>query len=154
MGSRPLWRRPRVEPGGVLSLLELVASEYPGLLRFTIESLEASPARLALLELVKVFEVERPAELIERTERAAVQLDRLELNAKRKWIDPAEYFGGDALPAEALSQFAEARATRWQLHGRRRPPELVRVNRLLRDAASREGAADLVRVFLADPPRK
>ncbi len=150
MGSRPQWRRPRVEPGGTLALLELVASESPHLVRFTVETLADSPARVVLLELVKLFGIKQPAELIGRLPQASAQLDRLEIHAKG-WRVPRDLFGEDALPAAVLSSFAEARANRGRRQGRRRPPELMRVDRLLRMAAERERSADLVGKYLEAP---
>ena len=153
MGARHRWRRPKVEPGATMALVELVASEYPELLRFVVDSLAGSEARLALLEVVKAFDAENPIELVQLASTAAAQLDRLEMHAIRKrWKDPA-YFG-DSLPAEILERFARARINRTHQQGLERPPELLRGDRLLRVAAEKERAADLVNGLLRDPARK
>ncbi len=149
MGARPQWRRPKAEPGAVLALLEVVASESPDILPFAVESLAASPARLALLGVVEVLDVAHLAELVERTARAVGQLDRLEVHPR--WTNPDDVFGADALPAAVLSRLADVRAGR--LRGRLKPATL-RVQRRLRAAASRERAAALVHDFLSEPPRK
>ncbi len=156
MGSRPSWRRPPdwLQPGAGLAALELVASEDPDLLPFVVEALAASPARSVVLELAKLFDVRQPGELAARATRAASQLDRLEKNASRRWTDPREFLGPQALPAALLSRFAAARAARWQRRARPRLPELVRLDRRLRVAAGKERAAALVRDFLTDPPGK
>ncbi len=154
MGS-PRWRERRewVQPGAGLAALELVASEYPELLPFVVEGLAASPARREVLELVEVFGVRRPAELVEHGAAAAAQLDRLELLARRRWSTPRELIGANALSASVLSRFADARAERWRRRGRQRRPELVRIDRRLRAAAGKERAAAMVREFLSDSPR-
>ncbi len=151
----PRWRGRRewLQPGAALAALELVASEDPALLPFVVEGLAASPAREMVLELVELFGVRRPAELVERAAKAAAQLDRLELLARRRWSTPRELIGPGAFPASILSRFAEVRADRWRRIGRERRPELVRVDRRLRSAAGKERAAELVREFLTDPPR-
>ena len=147
MGSRPTWRRPRVEPGATLALLELVASEYPDLLRFTIESLAASPARLDLLELTKFFGVEHPSQLIEKVRLAVNQLNRLEAHATR-WMEPSERFGKETLPTDVLARVASTRSDRLRRKGQPQPSELVRVEHRLAMLAQRERSADLVRDLL------
>ena len=148
----PGWGGPHPELAEALALVELVASESPELLRFAVESLAASPARLALLELVELFDVDRPTELISRALTAVAQLDRLELHARR-WKAPVDHFGEDALPAAVLASVARARADRWRRQGRNRPGELMRVDRRLREAARHERTANMVREFLADRER-
>ncbi len=152
MGPRQNWRRPRVEPGATLALLELVASEAPDLLTFTIESLSSSPARREFLQVAKDFGVEQPAQLIERFRLAVYQLNRLEAHAIR-WKEPQERFGQEALPAALLARVASARSDRWRRMGKTRPSELVRVDRRLAVLARRERSAELVREILEEKPR-
>ncbi len=145
------WRRRRVEPSATLALLELVASEAPDLLTFTIESLSSSPARRELLQVAKDFGVEQP-QLIERFRLAVYQLNRLEAHAVR-WKEPQERFGQEALPAALLARVASARSDRWRRKGKARPSELVRVDRRLAVLARRERPAELVREILEEKPR-
>ncbi len=144
--------KPGSESAAAVEVLELVATESPWLLSFVVESLAASPARPALLELAEAMGVELSATMAKRVKAAVGQVSRLEIHVKR-WREPSDVLGSQALPAAVLLRFAKARGERRRRHGRRLKPQLVRVDRLLRSAARQERAAAMVRDLLEDPPR-
>ncbi len=134
-------------PGDVLSVLEVLASEHPEVVPPVVTTLASRPARSALLELCPLFQVKAPEELAIAAVTMARQLDRLELHPR--WTEPREVLGDTGASAAALDAFAKQRADRWRINrGRIRPPQLVRMDRLLRNAASLERARALVDGFL------
>ncbi len=136
MGFQP--QRPAGSPAVMLSVLELVASEYPGVLPFVVENLASSPARSVLMELASLFKVGSPAELAAVAVTAAQQLDRLE---RKRWTEPRDVFGEVALSSRALEAFAKRRVERFENLLGTVPPGLVRLDRKLKDAAGRARAA-------------
>ncbi len=130
-------------PGGVLSVLEVLASEHPEVVSALVATLGHSPARSALLELVPLFQVKSPAEIAGAVVTVARQLDRLE--HRPHWAEPRDVLGESAASATALDAFARRRADRWRKNrGGIRPPKLARVDRRLRKAAGLERARALV----------
>ncbi len=128
----------------VLSVVELLASEYPELVPTVVATLASSPARPVLLELLPLFQVKEPAELAAVAITTASQLDRLERRVR--WTVPRDVLGAAALPAQALAAFAKCRAGRWRNRPavRPEPSRLARVRRLLKEAAGLERARALV----------
>lgn len=134
-------------PGDVLSILEVLTTENPEVVPIAVANLASSPARPALLELAPLFQVEAPEEIAVAALTVARQLDRLERHPS--WTKPHEVLGDASSSAIALDAFARRRAERWLNHrGRVRPPKLVRVDRLLREAAELERARSLVEGLL------
>ncbi len=136
-------------PGEILAMLETLASEHPAMVRPAVATLANSPARLALLELVPLFQVEAPAEIVGAAVTVARQLDRLEI--RPNWTDPRDILGDASASPTVLDAFARTRADRWRSrHGTIRPPRLARVDRRLKKAAGLERARALVDGFLSD----
>ncbi len=137
----------------VLPVLEVLASERPEVVGAVVETLASSPARPALLELARLFQVEAPEELAGAVVTVVRQLDRLE-HQPRRWTEPREVLGSTAASATALDAVARWRADRWRsTRGGTRPARLRRVDRRLKDAAGLERARALVDGLLGDSRR-
>ncbi len=134
---------PVATPLDVLSVLEVLASEHPELVPMVVAMLARSEARSALVELVPVFRVKGPEEIAGAAVTVARQLDRLERQAR--WTEPRDVLSDTAASASVLDAFAKRRADRWRsIRGGIRPPQLRRMDRLLRKAAGLERARELV----------
>ncbi len=135
--------------GDVLAVLEVLASERPEMVGAVIETLASGPARPALLELARLFQVEAPEELAGAVVTVARQLDRLE--RQPRWSEPREVLGSTAASATALDAVARWRADRWRsTRGGTRPARLLRVDRRLENAAGLERARALVDGLLGE----
>ncbi len=113
-------------PGGVFfvgHLLELVASERPGILAPLLAVLEHGPASRDLAELAAVWGLDRDADLAAVAVKAAHQLNHLE-RRRAGWTHPAQVV--DAPNCQALAHFAGARSGRVVGSARARRLDIVR----------------------------
>ncbi len=134
---------PDMSPADVASLLEVVASESPGLLPSVVHTLASSSARPSVLTVCRYFRVSDPADLPDLARDLARDLTRLERRWRPETLEAPNF--------EGLTAFADRRAIRWaEVVQKKRPPGAVRTERLLRAAAESARARRELEEFLSE----